>query len=71
MAASTGYLVNWETGENLDKHLARLKASLAHYNEMMEYDSGWDTRHYGGEPFDEKTQREIERVEKRMAELVE
>ena len=64
-----GYIVNFTTGENLGLHLASLKASLNRYLEMSDPDSGWDTRSYGGEPFEEKIARDIERVEKRIAEL--
>ena len=68
-AMATGYIVNLTTGENLGKHLESLKSSLRRYLEMSEPDSGWDTRSYGGEPFEEKIARDIERVEKRIAEL--
>lgn len=65
-----GYIVNFDTGENVERHLGKLKKDFERMLYLCSPESGFDTRTYasfsGNGDWEEKALDEISRVEKRI-----
>ena len=65
-----GYIVNWDTGENLERHLEKLLHDFQEIEYLCSRQSGYDTRNYasfrGYGDWEDKEMTEIERVKQRI-----